>query len=536
MRKFTKCLMTLGLLLVAGVASAKEKTIYTLDYSTQADKAGAPFWSQIPDGATVKIENGLLVIDNTSDDGDNYTLQLHIASSISLQSTYSYKVLVTYKTTTATTDGTGVTVALGSWGGPAAYGQSLTVSNDWQVLTVPFNDYANDVADAFVMWQSRKLIGTISISKVEVVEIEPDVVPTYTDIITNGDLEGNDNVNFTVTEQGVGGPFMAKIQDGIGKEGSRGIAVQSSNDPTQEWDTQFFISVPKQLATGTKFKISFDCKASQAAVASTQWHNAPGSYVWWSCIGDVNFTTSWDNYEKTITVPKGDKDADIAPYTIAFNLAKTTKETTYYFDNIKLEVLDDQLAGLAGADALTNDPYPSNPAFTVGAAGYITFSYGYPVVFNAEVEAYAATYNAGGYVELTKLDGAAKNTAVILKAAAGDYTATVKNVAAPTENDLKVSDGNIEGDGTIYVLADKTNGVGFYKLATGDKVPAGKAYLTIGGAPAPDFLGFDGGTTSISELNVKSQADGEFYNLAGQRVAQPTKGLYIVNGKKVVIK
>ena len=26
------------------------------------------------------------------------------------------------------------------------------------------------------------------------------------------------------------------------------------------------------------------------------------------------------------------------------------------------------------------------------------------------------------------------------------------------------------------------------------------------------------------------------YNLAGQRVAQPTKGLYIVNGKKVIIK
>ena len=35
---------------------------------------------------------------------------------------------------------------------------------------------------------------------------------------------------------------------------------------------------------------------------------------------------------------------------------------------------------------------------------------------------------------------------------------------------------------------------------------------------------------------MKGQTDGEFYNLAGQRVAQPTKGLYIVNGKKVVIK
>ena len=357
---------------------------------------------------------------------------------------------------------------------------------------------------------------------------------TFTDIITNGDLEGNGNVNFTMTEQGVGGPFIAKIQDGIGKDGSRGIAVQSSDNPTQDWDTQFFISVPKKLATGTKFKVTFDCKASQAATGDTQWHNAPGDYVFWGCVNSVSFTTSWETIERTVTVSQNDKDEDIAPYTIAFNLAKTKTATTYYFDNIKLEVLDDQLAGLTAAPALTNDPYPSDPAFTVGEAGYATFGYDAPVVFGDDVEAYAAVYNAGGFVELTQLAGAAKNTAVVLKAAPGNYTAKVQNVAAPAANDLQVSDGNVAGDGTIYVLANKAQGVGFYKLASGDKVPAGKAYLTIGGTPAPDFLGFDGGTTSINELNVKGQADGTYFNLAGQRVAQPTKGLYIVNGKKVI--
>ena len=33
-----------------------------------------------------------------------------------------------------------------------------------------------------------------------------------------------------------------------------------------------------------------------------------------------------------------------------------------------------------------------------------------------------------------------------------------------------------------------------------------------------------------------SAADGKCYNLQGQRVEQPTKGLYIVNGKKVIVK
>ena len=64
----------------------------------------------------------------------------------------------------------------------------------------------------------------------------------------------------------------------------------------------------------------------------------------------------------------------------------------------------------------------------------------------------------------------------------------------------------------------------------------GKAYLTYSGALAPEFFGFDE-TTDINTLNVERETlNGEVYDLQGRRVAQPTKGLYIVNGKKVVIK
>lgn len=53
------------------------------------------------------------------------------------------------------------------------------------------------------------------------------------------------------------------------------------------------------------------------------------------------------------------------------------------------------------------------------------------------------------------------------------------------------------------------------------------------------YIDFDGETTGINAtLNDKGQMtnDKVVYNLAGQRVAQPTKGLYIVNGKKIIIK
>ena len=44
-------------------------------------------------------------------------------------------------------------------------------------------------------------------------------------------------------------------------------------------------------------------------------------------------------------------------------------------------------------------------------------------------------------------------------------------------------------------------------------------------------------TTGINTLNVEREMlNGEVYNLAGQRVHNPRKGLYIVNGKKVMMK
>ena len=69
-------------------------------------------------------------------------------------------------------------------------------------------------------------------------------------------------------------------------------------------------------------------------------------------------------------------------------------------------------------------------------------------------------------------------------------------------------------------------------------IPAGKAYLEFDGdVPAPSLSFGSGETTGISTTNFTNDTNnGEYYNLAGQRVAQPTKGLYIVNGKKYMVK
>ena len=135
------------------------------------------------------------------------------------------------------------------------------------------------------------------------------------------------------------------------------------------------------------------------------------------------------------------------------------------------------------------------------------------------------------------------DNAVILKSTAGTITMTLTSTASGNDFDGNSLEGVWDEAGltaadpsTTFVLNNGTQGVGFYRLATGKTLGVGKAYLTYDGALAPEFLGF-GETTAISTIEKMRNVENEtFYDLQGRRVAQPTKGLYIVNGKKVVIK
>ena len=181
---------------------------------------------------------------------------------------------------------------------------------------------------------------------------------------------------------------------------------------------------------------------------------------------------------------------------------------------------------------------------SVGEAGWRTFRTGSSIkITDPNVTAYVAKYVAeGNYVKLTEVTGIPGWQPILIEAAPGNYMVeiTTEDLSGSFpwgDNGLMANGGtDLAGNGKIYGLANKGGVVGFYKVSSSSAVPAWHVYLDISDASAPDFLGFDGGTTSISELNVKSQAEGEFFNLAGQRVAQPTKGLYIVNGKKYIVK
>ena len=193
--------------------------------------------------------------------------------------------------------------------------------------------------------------------------------------------------------------------------------------------------------------------------------------------------------------------------------------------------------------------YPAmTTAATITSAGWATLYTDKALDFSgvSGLTAYTATCS-GSTVTLTPVNDVPANTGVVLKGSADTYY-------IPTTESSSTDKGHLLGsalaataynayDGyTLYVLTQASDGVNVeFNPVTSGEIAAGKAFLKVSSgdsslAPTLNVV-FAGGTTGIDSA-VKSDElrDKSYYNLAGQRVAQPTKGLYIVGGKKVVVK
>jgi len=179
---------------------------------------------------------------------------------------------------------------------------------------------------------------------------------------------------------------------------------------------------------------------------------------------------------------------------------------------------------------------------TVGEAGYATYVAKYNVSFPEGVEAYIATSTGYDqikeeeYVSLTKVTSVAKGTPVVLKNE-GEFTLTpVADPESAEGNLLKASDGTVEGNGTIYVLAKPADKeVGFYAVQKGTTVAEGKAYLEVAKPGVKGFVfAFADQADGIRTLSNSPLKGENIFNLAGQRIQKMQKGINIVGGKKVL--
>lgn len=182
----------------------------------------------------------------------------------------------------------------------------------------------------------------------------------------------------------------------------------------------------------------------------------------------------------------------------------------------------------------------------IGATGYSTFSNAYALNLSeiSGATAYYASAVGTSTITLTEttdkvpagegliLKGTANANVTIPVVGSGTAISGNKLVGCTTETVL----GN---NANYYVLVNNGGTAEFQSLEDyGATIPAGKAYLNAEAVGARSLnIVFTDETTGIEAAKtVRKAADAKVYNLNGQRVATPQKGLYIVNGKKVVIK
>jgi hypothetical protein len=193
-----------------------------------------------------------------------------------------------------------------------------------------------------------------------------------------------------------------------------------------------------------------------------------------------------------------------------------------------------------------------SPVYSLGTTeaitpGHAKITYVTPEIMDfskvSGLKAYVATAADGDGVTMTKVVAPVPaDTPLLLMGTTGtEYNVPIVGSATtPATNLLKKGDGTTVFDGTTYDYLLYSDGK-FYQIGSGT-IATNKAYLHLDANPAgarsldifinDETMGIDAALMNNGRMNH----DGVVYDLQGRRVSPLRKGLYIVNGKKMIVK
>lgn len=284
--------------------------------------------------------------------------------------------------------------------------------------------------------------------------------------------------------------------------------------------------------------------------------NNSGTYLTWrgnatdDCTnGNMGYTKSYNADYNTFTVAanpnvfgclsfgaKRDHDTHTQSYYI---VTKTGSFQKAGFDNY----YDENYSSAFTFEEVT---YPNTITFhdaqnINGVSHIATFSAPFATIIPTGVKAYYVSAK-GAEATMTAIDAQAipANQGVILTSESGEAATMVpaadETAAAITGNQLGHSAGAAKtltaGEG--YILGNGTEGIAFYPCKAGS-LPSNKAYL-LGNGESAIVMNFGNAVTGINTIAAPASAKAPIFDLSGRRVVKATKGLYIQNGKKVIVK
>lgn len=176
---------------------------------------------------------------------------------------------------------------------------------------------------------------------------------------------------------------------------------------------------------------------------------------------------------------------------------------------------------------------------TIGTNGLATVCAPHNLVVPEGVTVYSVAVEGEGLkATATEATVIPANTGVIVKAAAGSepsFKATADNGEAIASCLTAAPAGHTAAEGeNIYALLKDQNV--FAKVNTGVALAANTAYYAPASAAKSFTLSFDDETNAVSNVKAAASDNAPVFNIMGQRIAQPAKGLYIKNGKKFINK
>ncbi len=259
---------------------------------------------------------------------------------------------------------------------------------------------------------------------------------------------------------------------------------------------------------------------------------------------------SWEKVFKSKTTMNND-DWTLFSYSFSGNVNLGNEGSVWFVPASNNENYNDGTITITYNPENNNATVSSKKVISINGAKsgdyyYATFSCKYNVAIPSGVKAYYASTIGDDKVTMAAFSDGIRSTEgafLRLPDASGTYTFTpAVSTDNPSTNVLVpgTTSGLVAGD---YVFAKQNNAVGFYKITNALVTDmTGKAYIAAALAPAPALnIEFeDGETTGIYRIEAnefqQNSSNGQMYDLQGRRVAEPSKGIYIMNGKKVIIK
>ena len=318
---------------------------------------------------TVKTNNGTEYYKIEKTDGNTWH-QYFIANGITTELDGAYTVKAMVKASEACS----VPVQFQwGWGEGQRVSSTLNIGTEWAEVEMDFSGIGGTACDLIAQPNTAAVIEW----KYVIVghNAKPQKPITWLEQLENGtadktweelgladvkydDMENNFKVcawakqkGTNVNETGGSDPFPATIEniDGNNVFVVHGAVADTEGDASG-WDNQFWIQSQQPWKEGTQVKISFRYKASKACKTNTQMHHQkPSDYQIWYAIGDVEFTTEWQNFEKIITINSEQANA----WSVVFNLNPDVKEAVdFYFDDLSWQIMKlDEGYFVAGANA-----------------------------------------------------------------------------------------------------------------------------------------------------------------------------------------